>query len=109
MKKSNFNLKEVMSSQKNGGKMNYTELYKIISKPWINTKEIQDICQCGEKKAKKIRIIIENEVVDSGKSLPFSKVKVIPTPLLLKYLNISESYVYEMAKKEKNLKDGESK
>lgn len=109
MKKNDFNLKEIMSSEKNGGKMNYTNLYKMISKPWINTKEIQQICQCGERKATKIRKTIEEEVISTGKHLPVSGVKVIPTPILLKYLNISENYVYEMAKKEKNLNEGESK
>lgn len=102
MKKSNFNLKEVMNTQVKGGKkVSYTELYKIISKPWLNTQEIQKVCQCGERKATKIRKTIEEEVFNSGKHLPNSVVKVIPTPLLLKYLNISENYVYDMAKKEK--------
>ena len=104
MKKSNFNLKEVMDSQMEGGKrVSYTELYKIISKPWITTQEIQLICQCGEKKVAKIRKEIEEEVINSGKNLPNSIFKVVPTPLVLKYLNISENYVYEMAKKEQSL------
>lgn len=103
MEKSKFNLKEVMNSQKGGKKVSYTELYKIISKPWINTQEIQLICQCGEKKAAMIRKVIEDEVLATGKTLPNSIFKVVPTPLVLKYLNISENYVYEMAKKEQNL------
>jgi len=104
MIRSNFNLKEVMDSQKEGEiKVSYTELYKIISKPWVNTQEIQKICQCGEKKATKLRKIIEEEVFKSGKNLPNSVIKVVPTPLVLKYLNISENYVYEMAKKEQSL------
>lgn len=109
MKKSNFNLKEVMNSQKEGGKrVSYTELYKIISKPWINTQEIKLICQCGEKKATKIRKEIEEEVISSGKYLPNSVIKVVPTPLVLKYLNISEHYVFEMAKKEQSLDNKKS-
>ena len=104
MKRSNFDLKEIMDSQKGGNKVSYTELYKIISKPWINSHEIQLICQCGEKKAVKIRKEIEEEVLSSGKHLPNSAFKVVPTPLVLKYLNISENYVYEMVKKEQNLK-----
>ena len=104
MIRSNFNLKEVMDSQKEGErKVSYTELYKIISKPWVNTQEIQKICQCGEKKAAKLRKIIEDEVIKSGKNLPNSVIKVVPTPLVLKYLNISENYVFEMAKKEQSL------
>lgn len=84
-------------------KLSYSELYTIISKPWINTHEIQVICQCGQKMATKIRKNIEEEVEKMGKHLPISAKKVVPTPLLLKYLNISENYVYEMAKKEKTL------
>lgn len=109
MIKSNFDLKEVMNSQREGGKkVSYTELYKIISKPWINTKEIQTICQCGERKAMKIRQTIEQEVQNLGKILPNAMIKVVPTPLLLKYLNINEDYVYNMAMKENNLKGGEA-
>lgn len=104
MKKSNLNLKEIMELQKEGErKVSYTELYKIISKPWINTQEIKKICQCGEKKATKVRKDIEEEVLNSGKHLPNSVIKVVPTPLVLKYLNISEHYVFEMAKKEQVL------
>lgn len=83
--------------------MSYSELYTLISKPWVNTHEIQTICQCGQKMAAKIRKNIEDEVEKMGKHLPNSALKVVPTPLLLKYLNISETYVYEMAKKEKAL------
>lgn len=107
MKKYNFDLKAIMNFEKEGvKKLSYIDLYKIISKPWINTKEIQKICQCGERKATKIRKDIEYEVMESGKHLPNSAKKVIPTPLLLKYLNISENYVYDMAKKEKMLESG---
>ena len=108
MKKSKFNLKEVMDSPKGGKKMSYSELYKIISKPWINTQEIQMICQCGEKKAAMIRKTIEEEVAASGKNLPNSIFKVVPTPLVLKYLNISENYVYEMAKKEQSFEQNKN-
>ena len=106
MEKSDFNLKEIMLQKKGEKKMTYNELYKIISKPWINTKEIQKICQCGQKRAAVIRKVVENEVNSLGKCLPNTAIKCVPTPLLLKYINISESYVYDMAKKEKNL-DGD--
>lgn len=110
MEKSNFNIKEIMNSQKGGEhKVSYTELYKIISKPWLATSDIKIICQCGEKKAVEIRKIIEDEVLSTGKHLPASSIKVVPTPLVLKYLNISENYVYDMARKEKSLANNELK
>lgn len=105
MKISNFNLQEVMNLQKKGEeKVSYTELYKIISKPWINTQEIKELCQCGSRKASSIRKAIEEEVAKTGKHLPNSVIKVVPTPMVLKYLNISEQYVFNMAKKEQELK-----
>ena len=105
MEKSNFNLEEIMLQKEGAKKMSYSELYQIISKPWINTKEIQKICQCGSKRATAIRKVIEKEVISLGKCLPNTAIKCVPTPLLLKYLNINESYVYDMAKKEKKLKE----
>lgn len=107
MEKSKIDLRKLI--EKKGDKnMSYTELYKIISKPWISTKEIRIICQCGERQALNIRHAIEKEVKDNGQYLPNSSVKIVPTPLLLKYLNISESYVYNMARKEKALRGEEN-
>lgn len=105
MKKRTINLKDIMNSSNEKGekKMSYSELYKVISKPWVNTKEIQYICQCGIRRATSIRQEIEQQVEEIGSLLPKTANKIIPTPLLLKYMNISENYIYEMAKKEKML------
>lgn len=104
MKKIKFNLEEVMNSQEGGKKkVSYTELSKIISKQWITTYEIQQICNCGVKKATKIRRIIEEQVKNAGKGLPDSAFKVVPTRLVLSYLDINEKYVFEMAEREQRL------
>ena len=103
MKKSDFNLEKLM--KEGFYNMKYSDVYKIISKPWASTEDIKNICQCGNKKAISIRKIIENEVINKGKTLPISCYKSIPTPILLKYLNIDIDYVFEMAKKEKELEE----
>ncbi len=89
--------------------MSYSELYKIISKPWLNTTDIQKICQCGQKKATNIRNDIEEELKNMGKRLPISSIKVVPTPMLLKYLDIDADYVYSMAQNEMNLNNNTKK
>ena len=103
MKKNQFSLKKVM--KEGNYNMNYTEVYKLISKPWFNTEDIKKLCQCGNKKAIQIRKLVEEEVISKGKTLPISCYKAIPTPLLLKYLNIDVNYFYEMAKKEQEMGD----
>lgn len=88
--------------------LNYTEMYSIISKPWVNTEEIKKICLCGNKKAMAIRKAVEKIVKDMGKHLPESSQKIIPTPVLLDYIGMDIDYVYEMALKEKELVGGNS-
>lgn len=103
MIKSDFNLENKM--KEGSYNMNYTEVYKIISKPWASTEDIKRLCQCGNKKAVSIRKKIEDEILSKGKTLPLSCYKAIPTPILIKYLNIDSNYVFEMAKKEKELEE----
>lgn len=101
---SNFNFLRLMNENEGSNKkMSYTEVYKLISKPWMNTEEIKKLCLCGNKKAAKIRSEVEEKVTAMGKAIPECARKVIPTPILLEHLNIDIEYVYEMAEKEKRL------
>ena len=77
--------------------MEYTDILKIISKPWIDTKGIMIIAECGKNTATKIRIDIENDIKLSGKKLPVSSRKHVPTKLVLNYLGLDEEYIKYMA------------
>lgn len=77
--------------------MNYKELLSIIVKPWIDTQEIMQIASCGRNSATKIRIDIENEIKSSGKKIPVSSRKHVPTKMVLNYLGLEEEYIRYMA------------
>ena len=77
--------------------MNYKEMSKIVSKVWINSNDIMKICNCGKNTAIKIRRDIENVIIESGKLVPPSMTKYIPTRLLLEYLGMDEDYIFKMA------------
>lgn len=83
--------------------MTYTELYKIISKPWVSVKEIRQIAECSRDTATKIRNIIEEQIIKSGKTLPNSKTKYVPTRYVLQYLDMDENYITERALQDKNM------
>lgn len=78
--------------------MNYTEMFSVLSKPWASVNDIKLIASCGRDKAIAIRNFITKEIKDSGKHLPISKTKIVPTNLVIE-LNIE--YITEMARKEK--------
>lgn len=79
--------------------MNYKEMSKIISKVWINSDDIMKICNCGKNTAIKIRRDVEKSIIDSGKLVPPSMVKFVPTKLVLEYIGLDENYIFEMAGK----------
>ena len=79
--------------------MNYQEMTKIIQKPWIDTAGIMRLAQCGKHSATKIRVAIENKILESGKNIPLSSRKSVPTKMVLDYLNLDEEYIYSMAKR----------
>lgn len=79
--------------------MNYAEMKDIISKVWINSDDIMKICNCGKNTAIKIRKDIEKTIVDSGKLVPPSMIKYVPTSLVLDYIGLDENYIFEMASK----------
>lgn len=80
--------------------MSYQKLYSIISKPWLDTNEIKKLCNCSTCSAITIRQEIEEIVKSSGKRLPISSHKVVPTKVALDYLGIDIDYVYDMANRE---------
>lgn len=79
--------------------MSYKVLSEYISKPWIDTDDIMKIACCGKNSAIKIRLEIEQQVLNSGKKLPVSSRKYIPTRLLLDYLGMDVDYICSMAQK----------
>jgi hypothetical protein len=81
--------------------MSYINLYETISKPFITTKDIMSILNCGRNSAIRVRKEIEEEVLSSGKRLPIVSEKVVPTINLLSRFNLDADYIFEMAKREK--------
>ena len=79
--------------------MNYIEMANIASKVWINSNDIMKICHCGKNTAIKIRQDIEKYITKSGKLVPPSMVKYVPTKLVLDYIGLDENYIFEMATK----------
>lgn len=79
--------------------MSYKTLSEVISKPWVDTDDIMKVACCGKNSAIKIRLEIENQILQSGKKLPLSSRKFIPTKLLLEYLGMDVDYICKMAEK----------
>ena len=77
--------------------MNYREMADIASKVWINSNDIMKICNCGKNTAIRIRQDIEESITKSGKLVPKSMVKFVPTKLVLDYIGLDENYIFEMA------------
>ena len=77
--------------------MNYKEMMELISKVWINSDDIMKICHCGKNTAIKIRQNIEKTIIDSGKLVPPSMTKYVPTKLVLEYIGLDEDYIFKMA------------
>lgn len=77
--------------------MDYKRLLELISKPWLNTNEIMQVAECGRNTATRIRMEIEQMIIDSGKILPKSNKKHVPTRMVLAYLGMDEEYIKNMA------------
>ena len=77
--------------------MDYKEMSKLIEHPWIDVNGIMKIAQCGKYSATRIRTELEEQIVASGKKIPSSCKKRVPTKLLLDYLGLNEDYIYSMA------------
>ena len=78
--------------------MNNSDLLNIISKPWLDVNDIKLIADCGDSSARKIIEEIEALVTESGKKLPPSKCKLVPTSMLLDYLCIDINFIIDTAK-----------
>lgn len=77
--------------------MDYKEMSKLIEHTWIDVNGIMKIAQCGKYSATRIRSELEEQIVASGKKIPSSCRKRVPTKLLLDYLGLNEDYIYSMA------------
>lgn len=85
--------------------MSYTGLYNILSKPWANVKDIMYIGSCGKDVASKVRKKIELDLRANGVMIPVSRYKIVPMDKVIEYYNLDISHIYEMAQKEKKLKE----
>lgn len=79
--------------------MDYKEMANVVSKVWINSNDIMKICNCGKNTAIKIRRDVEKVITDSGKLVPPSMIKYVPTKLVLEYIGLDEEYIFKMAEK----------
>lgn len=77
--------------------MTYKEMLEMIKKVWINSDDIMKICNCGKNTAIKIRQDIERSIKESGKIIPHSMTKSVPTKLVLEYVGLDEDYIFKMA------------
>lgn len=71
----------------------------LIDKVWLNTDDIQKLCSCSRNSAMTIRKEVEKIVKESGKRIPVSKYRVVPTLLVLDYLGIDVDTVLNLNKK----------
>ncbi len=76
--------------------MKYTDLVNIISKPWVNARDISKLANCGLSNAIKIRNAIAKQIIDNGYKLPHAKSKIVPTKNALEYLGLDIEYIYKM-------------
>ena len=83
--------------------MNYKYVCSLIDKVWLNTEDIQKLCNCSRKSAMDIRREVEDKVKESGKRLPTAKCKVVPTMILLDYLGIDVNTILDVSTKEKGI------
>lgn len=68
--------------------MNDNYLLYLVDKVWTSTEDIQKLCNCSRNSAMTIRREVEEIVKSSGKRLPISRCKVVPTKIVLDYLSI---------------------
>lgn len=85
--------------------MHYLELFKILSKSWLDVNDIRKVGSCGRDNATIIRNKIIKSLEDKGYNLPLAKSKLVPTVEVINYFNLDINYINEMAIKEKRLKD----
>ena len=79
--------------------MDYKYVCSLIDKVWLNTEDIQKLCNCSRKSAMDIRREVEDKIKESGKRLPTAKCKVVPTMIVLDYLGIDVNTVLDISTK----------
>ena len=79
--------------------MNYNYVCSLIDKVWMDTEDIKKLCNCGRDTAIDIRREVEEQVKKSGKRIPNSKCKVIPSLLTLEYLGIDVDKAMDIGKR----------
>lgn len=84
--------------------MTYTKLFGALSNPWSSMSNIMVIGSCGRDEATSIRNLIMKQIKDSGKHLPTSKEKIVPTEYVIQYLGLDIEHITAMAQKEKKVK-----
>ena len=84
-------------------KINYSELFAIISKQWANVSDIKDLCGNGRDKARQIRNEIAHDITASGKKLLGGKEKKVPMSKVIDYLSMDIDYIVKMAMLEKKI------
>ena len=83
--------------------MDYKYVCSLIDKVWLNTEDIQKLCNCSRKSAMDIRREVEDKIKESGKRLPTAKCQVVPTMILLDYLGIDVNTVLNVSTKGKGI------
>ncbi len=83
--------------------MTYTELFRVCSRNWLDINDIKNIANCGRDKANEIADNIIREINNSGKKVPQTKKKIVPTNYVIEYLDINMDFVLKMAKNEKEI------
>ena len=84
--------------------MNNEFVCTLIDKVWMDTEDIKKLCNCGWRAATSIRNEVEDQVKESGKRLPGTKRKVIPSLLTLEYLGIDVDKALDLRKKQEVIK-----
>jgi len=77
--------------------MSYSELFKILLKPWASVNEIMSIANCGKDSATQIRNNIVAQIRKENKEIPYSKKIIVPTEKVIEYLNLDVDYIKTMA------------
>lgn len=65
-------------------------------------RKFKKIANCGRDTAIKIRNEIINEIINSGKQIPNTKIINVPTKNVIDKLNLDINYIFQMS----NLEDG---
>ncbi len=79
--------------------MNYVEMRELVSKVWLDVDDIMRLAQCGKHSATNIRNEIEAQILESGKKVPTSNRKCVPSKMVIEYLGLDIDFICNMAEK----------